>query len=181
MMIRLARKRAFDRFECVKETRTRSLLLKPPELARRCRIPIAAAICDQSVCARHMKRGKGRRLTACIRFERRGMMRGCIPAVPVDACVYRVTPEEKVVVADRAGAQQTTARERCGKVCEVLFDCHGEFTGFVLEDCCEKHVFHSRARDIGSLAVKACRYGLTLCVWVHGKNGEKIRKLAIKA
>jgi hypothetical protein len=42
-------------------------------------------------------------------------------------------------------------------------------------------VFHSRARNIGSLAVKACRYGLTLCVWVDGKDGEKIRKLAIKA
>jgi len=72
-------------------------------------------------------------------------------------------------------------RERCGKVCEVLYDCHGEFTGFILEDCCETHVFHSRARNVGKLAVEACRYGLTLCVWVDGKNGEKIRKLAIKA
>ncbi len=72
-------------------------------------------------------------------------------------------------------------REHCGKVCEVLFDCHGEFTGFVLDDCCEKHVFHSRAKSVGNLALKACRYGLTLCVWVDGKDGEKIRKLGIKA
>ena len=72
-------------------------------------------------------------------------------------------------------------REHCGKVCEVLYDCHGEFTGFVLDDCCEKHVFHSRARRVGNLAVKACRYGLTLCVEVDAKDGEKIRKLAIKA
>ncbi|MBR0685067.1 hypothetical protein JQ594_04015 [Bradyrhizobium manausense] len=72
-------------------------------------------------------------------------------------------------------------RERCGKICEVLFDCHGEFTGFVLEDCCERHVFHSRARNVGNLAMKACRYGLTLCVWVDGKDGGKIRKLGVKA
>ncbi|WP_426610805.1 hypothetical protein [Bradyrhizobium sp. McL0616] len=72
-------------------------------------------------------------------------------------------------------------REHCGKVCEVLFDCHGEFSGFVLDDCCERHVFHSRAKNVGNLALRACRYGLTLCVWVDGKDGERIRKLAIKA
>ncbi len=69
-------------------------------------------------------------------------------------------------------------REHCGKVCEVLFDCHGDFTGFVLDDCQARHVFHSRARRISELALKACRHGLTLCVWVEG---EKIVKLAIKA
>ncbi|MBS0527055.1 MAG: hypothetical protein JSS04_25735 [Proteobacteria bacterium] len=72
-------------------------------------------------------------------------------------------------------------REHCGKVCEVLFDCHGEFTGFVLDDCGERHVFHSRSRKVAKLVLKACRYELTLCVLVDGKDGEKIRKLTIKA
>ena len=63
----------------------------------------------------------------------------------------------------------------------MLFDCHGEFTGFILEDCCERHVFHSCARSLSHLVVKACRHGMTLCVWVGGKDGQKIRKLAIKA
>jgi hypothetical protein len=73
-------------------------------------------------------------------------------------------------------------RKHCGKVCEVLFDCHGEFTGFVLDDCCEQHVFHSRSKSVGKLALKACRYGLTLCVAVDSKDGEeKIRTLSIKA
>jgi hypothetical protein len=71
--------------------------------------------------------------------------------------------------------------EHCGKVCEVLFDCHGEFTGFVLDDCCERRVFRSCSRSVGELALKACRFGLTLCVTVDGKDGDKIRKLAIKA
>ena len=72
-------------------------------------------------------------------------------------------------------------QEHCGKVCEVLFDCHGEFTGFELDDCCERHVFHSRSKSVGELAVKACRHGLTLCVTVDSKDGEKIRKLGIRA
>ena len=71
-------------------------------------------------------------------------------------------------------------RECCGKVCEVLFDCHGEFTGFVLDDCCERHVFESRSKNVGELVLKACRYGLTLCVWVDGKDRRQIHKLAIK-
>jgi hypothetical protein len=71
-------------------------------------------------------------------------------------------------------------QEHCGKVCEVLFDCHGEFTGFVLDDCCERRVFESRSKSVGELALKACRDGLTLCVWVDGKDSKKINKLAIK-
>ena len=70
--------------------------------------------------------------------------------------------------------------EHCGKVCEVQFDCHGEFNGFVLDDCCERHVFHSRSRSIGELVLKACREKLTLCVAVC-KDGKTIRGLTIKA
>jgi hypothetical protein len=72
-------------------------------------------------------------------------------------------------------------RELCGKVCEVFFNCHGEFTGFVLDDCCETHLFHSRSKGAGELVLRACRDGLTLCVWVDDKHCERIRKLAIKA
>jgi hypothetical protein len=71
-------------------------------------------------------------------------------------------------------------RELCGKVVEVLFDCHGEFTGFLLDGCCAPRLFHSRSRSIGELVLRACRDGLTLCVWVDAKHGDKIYKLAIK-
>jgi hypothetical protein len=72
-------------------------------------------------------------------------------------------------------------RELCGKVCEIFFNCHGEFTGFVLDDCCETHLFHSRSKGVGELVLRACRHDLTLCVWVDDKHSERIRKLAIKA
>ena len=76
--------------------------------------------------------------------------------------------------------QEHGEREHCGKVCEVLFDCHGEFTGFVLEECCQRRVFHSRSRSVGRLVLESCRDALTLCVVVCDKAGDKIQKLSIK-
>ena len=52
----------------------------------------------------------------------------------------------------------------CGKVVEVLFDCHGEFEGFVLDECCSRRLVHSRERAVGELALRAARENLTLCV-----------------
>lgn len=70
---------------------------------------------------------------------------------------------------------ETTA---CGKVSEVLFDCHGDFVGFVLEDCCDPHSFETRERAIGELALRACRHNLRLCVTVD-KTCNRITRLAI--
>ena len=42
-------------------------------------------------------------------------------------------------------------RTRCGMVVEVLFDCHGDLSGFVLDECCVRHVFETRERAIGEL------------------------------
>jgi hypothetical protein len=54
--------------------------------------------------------------------------------------------------------------ELCGKVVEVLFDCHGAFAGFVLDDCCERRLVESRERGMADLALRACRENLTVCV-----------------
>ena len=37
-------------------------------------------------------------------------------------------------------------RDLCGKVLEVVFDCHGSLEGFVLSDCCERRLIESRER-----------------------------------
>jgi len=66
-----------------------------------------------------------------------------------------------------------------GKVCEVLFDCFGDFNGFVLEDCCEHRAFENRARDIGDLTLRALRERLTLMVVTAGKD-HKIVRLVVK-
>jgi hypothetical protein len=64
------------------------------------------------------------------------------------------------------------ARELCGKVGEVLFDCHGGFKGFVLDDCCERHLVETRERGVGDLVVRACRDNLTVCVRLCPKTGR---------
>ncbi|HET6240193.1 MAG TPA: InlB B-repeat-containing protein [Acetobacteraceae bacterium] len=76
----------------------------------------------------------------------------------------------------RGGAPGETTT--CGKVSEVLFDCHGDFIGFALDNCCDPHAFETRERAIGDLALRACQLNLRLCVTVD-KTCNRITRLAI--
>ncbi len=67
-----------------------------------------------------------------------------------------------------------------GKVCEVLFDCFGDFEGFVLDDCCERHAFKSREPGIRELVLCACKERLLLSVYFEGKHEHRICKLIIR-
>lgn len=66
----------------------------------------------------------------------------------------------------------------CGKVVEVLFDCHGDFCGFVLEDCGKRRHLESRERAIGEVVLRACRENLSLCVRFCAETG-RIEGLAV--
>jgi hypothetical protein len=66
----------------------------------------------------------------------------------------------------------------CGKVIEVLFDCHGTFEGFVLDDCCEHRRVPSRERGLADLVLRACHENLTVCVKLCPKTG-RIEGLAV--
>jgi hypothetical protein len=69
--------------------------------------------------------------------------------------------------------------EFTGKVCEVVFDCFGDFVGFVLDDCCERRTYQSRERQTGDLVLRALQERLTLMVVTVGK-GRKIVRLVAK-
>ncbi len=69
-------------------------------------------------------------------------------------------------------------QEFTGKVCEVLFDCFGDFTGFVLDDCCERRIYESRERQIGDLALRALNERLTIMAVTAGKNRRIVRLVA---
>ena len=69
-------------------------------------------------------------------------------------------------------------REFTGKVCEVLFDCFGDFTGFVLDDCCERRTYESRERQIGNLVLRALKEGFTIMAVTAGKSGRIVRLVA---
>lgn len=69
-------------------------------------------------------------------------------------------------------------KEFTGKVCEVVFDCFGDFVGFVLDDCCEHRTYESRERQIGDLVLRALRERLNLMVVTAGKEHRIVRLVA---
>ncbi|MDP9024532.1 MAG: hypothetical protein M3N13_04035 [Candidatus Eremiobacteraeota bacterium] len=89
-----------------------------------------------------------------------------------------VLPSPTGVPAD----QGVPGVERCctGKVCEVLFDCFGDFEGFVLSDCEEQRTFRSRERGIGELVLRACAERLVVCVYTSRDDCERICRIAIR-
>jgi hypothetical protein len=70
-------------------------------------------------------------------------------------------------------------KEFTGKVCEVMFDCSGDFDGFVLDDCCERRNYKSRERHIGDLILRALQERLNLTIVTGGKE-HRILHLVVK-
>ena len=93
----------------------------------------------------------------------------------IPASLTWVPPELK---GGRGGQGGRGRGDICGKVVEVLFDCHGDFRGFVLDDCCERQVLESRERAIGELALRACGEDLRLCVRLCERTGQ-IEEIAV--
>ena len=65
-----------------------------------------------------------------------------------------------------------------GKVCEVVFDCWGDFEGFILDTCDERVTFKSRERGIQKLVMEALKDRLTITVCVEGKS-HRIEKIIV--
>jgi hypothetical protein len=70
--------------------------------------------------------------------------------------------------------------EHSGKVCEVLFDCFGDFEGFVLDSCAESMPFRSREKGIAEIILRACRERLLVAVFVERKAPHKICQIAVR-
>jgi murein tripeptide amidase MpaA len=68
-----------------------------------------------------------------------------------------------------------------GKVSEVIFDCFGDFEGFVLESCDECHRFTSTERGIGELVLRACKERLWISVCVRRGHKEHICEIIIRS
>jgi hypothetical protein len=75
--------------------------------------------------------------------------------------------------------REVHSHDLCGKVAEVIFDCHGEFMGFVLDDCCERRRVESGERGVGDLVVRACCENITVCVRLCPKTG-RIESVALR-
>ncbi len=63
-----------------------------------------------------------------------------------------------------------------GKICQVIYDCFGDFEGFVLETCSESHRFSSRKAGIAEIVLRACRDRMLVSVCVErGRRGRILR------
>jgi hypothetical protein len=80
---------------------------------------------------------------------------------------------------EQGGKPSGRGHALCGKVCEVVFDCHGELEGFVLESCCKRHRIECRARGIAELVLRAARDNLTVCVR-RCADGSAVESLTIE-
>jgi hypothetical protein len=70
-------------------------------------------------------------------------------------------------------------RHCIGKVVEVIFDCFGDFEGFVLEGCCSsRHCFKSRERAVGEIVLRACNLRWTISV-CSAEQGNKICEIRV--
>jgi hypothetical protein len=78
-----------------------------------------------------------------------------------------------VTICDERGLEFT------GKVSEVIFDCFGDFVGFVLCTCSDDHRFHARERAICDVVLRACKERLALSVFVERGKERKIKGLSI--
>ncbi|MEU2032596.1 galactose oxidase-like domain-containing protein [Nocardia amamiensis] len=66
-----------------------------------------------------------------------------------------------------------------GKVRRLLYDCFGEFEGFVLETCDGERTFLSCARGTEDVVWRACDLGLTVTVEFTLTQGKKMRILKL--
>lgn len=89
-----------------------------------------------------------------------------------------IKPSQTGIPVEIKGATENIAYN--GKVCEVIYDCFGDFEGFVLSTCCsEKRLFKSYEKSIGELVLRACKERLQITIYVHRKDLDEICKLTI--
>ncbi len=68
-----------------------------------------------------------------------------------------------------------------GKVSEVVFNCFGNFEGFVLETCGECHRFQSSEASIGELVLRACKERLWICVCIRKGCRTPIYEIIVRS
>lgn len=75
------------------------------------------------------------------------------------------------------GHESTSENEVCytGKVNKVLYNCFGEFQGFILESCCsDNHHIRCCESGIGQLVLLACKEHLWITVCLSKKEKNKV-------
>jgi len=70
-------------------------------------------------------------------------------------------------------------RARTGKSRELVYDCFGDFEGFVLEDCERRWVYESCERALEEVVRRACCERTRVTVYVHEKDAARPVRIAV--
>jgi hypothetical protein len=68
---------------------------------------------------------------------------------------------------------------RTGKIRDLIYDCFGDFEGFILEDCDGTTVFKSCERALEDVVRRACRDRAKVTVYAHPKDRTKPFKIVV--
>lgn len=66
-----------------------------------------------------------------------------------------------------------------GKIKELLFDCFGDFEGFILEDCDDRQRFSACEAGIERVVRQACRDRSTITVVTEGEDRRKVIRIVV--
>lgn len=66
-----------------------------------------------------------------------------------------------------------------GKVTQIVYNCFGDFEGFVLEDCDNRHRFTSCEKSLEEVVHRACRDRLKITVYISNADRERTGRLDI--
>jgi hypothetical protein len=64
-----------------------------------------------------------------------------------------------------------------GKVREAIFDCFGDFQGFVLETCRDHHHIRSQEKGVAEIVLRACRERCTVTVSIFN---DELREIIVQ-
>lgn len=92
----------------------------------------------------------------------------------------KIPPSVKGYLPAPGEEQEYHAIEFNGKVCQVIYNCFGEFEGFILKECCEEHYFKTCEKGIEKIVLRACKEMLHVTVFVKDKHREKIIKIILR-
>jgi hypothetical protein len=90
-----------------------------------------------------------------------------ITGLGVDSSLIPASPDDPGLTGEpHAGKPEQIT----GKVREVIFDCFGDFRGFVLESCCDHYHIRSHERGVAEIVLRACheRSTVTVSIGEHG-------------
>ncbi len=67
-----------------------------------------------------------------------------------------------------------------GTVCQVMYDCFGNFEGFVVRSCSGERLFKSRERGISEIVLRACKERMMISIGTEKGNTDKIIKIILR-